>query len=95
MQLNVTVKPQNGVAVWLKNFGHAKLFRTQLKDQLRHYISPLSSDEQTASFYKIAFTEQHDRHWQIEQYHREIKPVCTVLMIIWSSLLHSMSWMLE
>jgi len=70
--------PEDGLVVWLKNFGVVKLFRTQLKDQLRHYISSLPSNEQTASFDKKAFTEQHDRHWQIEQYHRAIKQVCNI-----------------
>ena len=41
--------PADGLVVWLKNFGQVKLFRTQLKDQLRHYISALPSDEQTTS----------------------------------------------
>ena len=70
--------PADGLLVWLKNFGQVKLFRTQLKDQLRHYISALPSDEQTASFDHKAFSEQHDRHWQIEQYHRAIKQVCNI-----------------
>ena len=70
--------PEDGLVVWLKNFGHVKLFRTQLKDQLRHYISALPSHEQTASFDHKAFTEQHDRHWQIEQYHRAIKQTCNI-----------------
>jgi len=70
--------PADGLVVWLKNFGHVKLFRTQLKDQLRHYISALPSDGQTEAFDHKAFTEQHDRHWQIEQYHRAIKQVCNI-----------------
>ncbi len=70
--------PENGLKVWLKNFGHVKLFRTTLKDQLRHYISALPSEEKTLAFDKKAFTEQHDRHWQIEQYHRAIKQVCNI-----------------
>jgi hypothetical protein len=70
--------PEDGLVVWLKNFGVVKVFRTQLKDQLRHYISSLPSEEQTASFDYKAFTEQHDRHWQIEQYHRAIKQVCNI-----------------
>jgi hypothetical protein len=70
--------PEDGLVVWLKKFGFVKLFRTQLKDQLRHYISALPSDEQTASFDHKAFTEQHGRHWQIEQYHRAIKQVCNI-----------------
>ena len=39
--------PEEGLVVWLKNFGYVKLFRTKLKDQLRHYISALPNDEQT------------------------------------------------
>ena len=70
--------PADGLVVWLKNFGYAKLFRTQLKDQLRHYISALPSEEQTATFDRNAFAEQHARHWQIEQYHRAIKQVCNI-----------------
>lgn len=70
--------PEDGLVVWLKNFGFVKLFRTRLKDQVRHYMSSLTSDEQTASFDHKAFTEQHDRHWQIEQYHRAIKQVCNI-----------------
>ena len=70
--------PEDGLVVWLKNFGFVKVFRTHLKDQVRHYISALPSDEQTASFDQKAFTEQHDRHWQIEQYHRAIKQVCNI-----------------
>ena len=70
--------PEDGLVVWLKNFGFVKVLRTHLKDQVRHYISALPSDEQTASFDQKAFTEQHDRHWQIEQYHRAIKQVCHI-----------------
>jgi len=62
--------------VWLKNFGYVKLFRTTLKDQIRHYISSLPDEEKTAAFDNKAFTEQHDRHWRIEQYHR--KQVCNI-----------------
>lgn len=38
----------------------------------------LPSDGQTASFGHKAFTEQHGRHCQIEQYHRTIKQVCNI-----------------
>lgn len=74
-QLNI---PEDGLRVWLKNFGYGKVFRTQLKDQLRHYICALPDDEQTAAFDRKAFNEQHDRHWQIEQYHRAIKQLCNI-----------------
>lgn len=70
--------PEDGLMVWLKGFWYVKLFRTKLKDQLRHYISALPDNEKTAAFDNKAFTEQHDRHWQIEQYHRAIKQVCNI-----------------
>jgi len=70
--------PEDGLVVWLKNFGRVKLFRTRLKDQLRHYASALPNDEQAASFDHKTFAEQHGRHWQIEQYHRAIKQVCNI-----------------
>jgi len=68
--------PKEGVKVWLRKFGYVKLFRTQLKDQLRHYVVHLPDCEQIASFDREAFIKLHDQHWQIEQYHRAIKQVC-------------------
>ncbi len=58
--------------VWLKKLGPVKLFRTQLKNQRRRYICSLPNED------RLAFAEQHDRHWQIEQYHRAIKQVCNI-----------------
>ena len=49
-----------------------------MKDQVRHYISSLPDKEKTTDFDNKAFTEQHDRHWQIEKYHRAIKQVCNI-----------------
>jgi len=68
--------PDDGLAIWLKDFGNVKLFRTWLKDQPRHYAVFLPDDGQLASFDRQAFLEQHDKHWHIEQYHRAIKQVC-------------------
>jgi hypothetical protein len=70
--------PEDGLVVWLKNFGYVKVFRTPLKDQLRHYMSSLPNEDQLASFDRKAFAEQRDRHWQIEPYHRAIKQVCNI-----------------
>jgi hypothetical protein len=70
--------PDDGLAVWLKDFGNVKLFRTWLKDQPRHYAVYLADEEQLASFGRKAFLEQHDKHWHIEQYHRAIKQVCNI-----------------
>ncbi len=62
--------PDDGLVVWLKQFGHVKLFRTWLKDQPRHYAIFLANEEQLAACDRKTFTEQHDKHWHIEQYHR-------------------------
>jgi hypothetical protein len=70
--------PDDGLVVWLREFGHVKLFRTWLKDQPRHYAVFLANEEQLAFVDRKTFNEQHDRHWHIEQYHRAIKQVCNI-----------------
>jgi hypothetical protein len=70
--------PEDGLGVWLRDFGNVKLFRTRLKDQLRHYVVHLPDERHLATFDRHTFAEQHDRHWQIEQYHRVIKQVCNI-----------------
>lgn len=73
---NVTI-PDDGISVWLREFGDVKLFRTQLKDQLRHYIIFLPEGNYD-SFRQADFKQLHDQHWEIEQYHRMIKQVCNI-----------------
>ena len=70
--------PDEGPVVWLKHFGSVKLFRTRLTNQLRHYIVYLTDTTQVITFDQKAFRRQHDWHWQVEQYHRIIKPVCNI-----------------
>ena len=70
--------PDNGSMVWLKEYGNVKLFRTQLKDQLRHYLVYLPDEEKLTQFDRPAFDLEHGKHWQIEQYHRAIKQVCNI-----------------
>lgn len=70
--------PENGLLVWLKDYGNVKLFRTQLKDQLRHYVVYQPNEEKLTPFDRRAFDLEHDKHWQIEQYHRAIKQVCNI-----------------
>ena len=67
--------PDNGLEVFLKDFGKVTLFRTMLKDQRRHYVVYLPED---IHFERNDFSEIHDQHWQIEQYHRAIKQVCHI-----------------
>jgi hypothetical protein len=61
--------------VWLRDFGQVKLFRTSLKDQVRHYAihlpdekDPTDNGAKLSSFTKVKFESFHDQHWQIEQY---------------------------
>ncbi|MGB1258058.1 MAG: transposase, partial [Thiolinea sp.] len=70
--------PDDGLTVWLRQFGEVKLFRTRLKDQLRHYVVYLPDENDYPAFDQQAFIELHDQHWQIEQYHRMIKQVCNI-----------------
>ncbi|WP_081485965.1 IS701 family transposase [Thiothrix nivea] len=70
--------PADGLRVWLREFGEVKLFRTQLKDQLRHYVVFLPNADAYDTFQQADFQTLHDQHWQIEQYHRMIKQVCHI-----------------
>jgi hypothetical protein len=56
--------PDDGLVVWLKEFGYVRLFRTCLKDQPRHYAVYLT-DEGHKAVDRKAFNEQHDKHWHI------------------------------
>lgn len=70
--------PTEGLVVWLREFGLVKLFRTQLKDQLRHYVVLMPNTQVQETFQEKEFQELHAHHWKIEQYHRMIKQVCHV-----------------
>ena len=70
--------PNEGLLVWLRDFGQVKLFRTRLKDQLRHYVVYLTDEQAYAAFGTDDFQTLHDQHWQIEQYHRLLKQVCNI-----------------
>jgi hypothetical protein len=70
--------PEAGLMVWLRCFGEVKLFRTRLKDQLRHYVVFLPDSTAYQTFERSSFQQLHDQHWQIEQYHRMIKQVCNI-----------------
>jgi len=77
--------PDDGLVVWLRDFGQVKLFRTNLKDQVRHYAMHLPNEEgppddgaRFSLLNKPHFERIHGQHWQIEQYHRAIKQVCNI-----------------
>jgi len=48
--------PENGLIVWLKEYGNVKLFRTQLKDQLRHTVVYLPDAEKLTEFNRSVVT---------------------------------------
>ena len=70
--------PEDGLIVWLRDFGLVKPFRTHLKDQLRHYVVYLPDADDYPAFKRTHFQTLHDQHWRIEQYHRTIKQVCNI-----------------
>ena len=70
--------PEDGREVWLRGLGQVKVFRTLLKDEQRYYIVHLHEEDALTDFKRADFYEIHDKHWQIEQFHRVIKPVCHV-----------------
>jgi hypothetical protein len=79
---------RDGVVIWLREFGYVKVFRTHLKNQVRHYAVYLpqkddnandsDSNDALTNFVGIDFEKLHDQHWQIEQFHRTIKQVCNI-----------------
>ncbi len=70
--------PEDGLEVWLRDFGQVKVFRTFLKDEIRHYVVHLPEKDALTDFKRADFYKIHDKHWQIEQFHRVIKQVCHV-----------------
>ena len=70
--------PDDGQTVWLREFGFIKAFRTTLKNEHRHYALYLADETQLGNIKRLNFNEIHDKHWQIEQYHRAIKQVCHI-----------------
>ena len=75
--LQLTI-PDDGLLVYLRGLGTIKVFRTWLKNQPRHYALYPPNDEAWATFDHAVFLKLHDQHWQIEQYHRTLKPLCHI-----------------
>lgn len=69
--------------VWLRDFGYVRLFRTRLKDQVRHYVlfeptDPNDSNKLDETSLIVHFGFLHSVHWRIEQFHRALKQVCSI-----------------
>ena len=69
--------PEEGRTVWLRNFGYVRLYRTQLKNELRHYVvyTPLAGADLSS---QSDFNQIHRHHWAIEEYHRALKQLCNI-----------------
>lgn len=71
--------PEDGLIVYLKNFGQVKVFRRSFKNETkRYYIMYIPEKDTLTSISKAEFKELHSIHWGIECYHRTIKQVCGV-----------------
>ncbi len=71
--------PDEGLIVYLKNFGQVKVFcRTFKTEENRYYIMFVPNDNTLISITKFDFKVLHSIHWGIECYHRAIKQVCGI-----------------
>lgn len=71
--------PDEGLLVYLKKFGHLKVFQRTFKNGAeRYYIIYLPEPEAIAQITRHEFKELHSTHWGIESYHRAIKQVCGI-----------------
>ena len=64
--------------VYLKEFGRVKVFCQDFKNEARYYILYLPNLEDLKGQSRQNFKQLHDRHWQIEAFHRVIKQVCNI-----------------
>lgn len=70
--------PNDGLIVYLKEFGKVRLFRQLFKEEYRYYIMGVAKLENLDLITYETFKKVHAEHWQIETYHRAIKQVCNI-----------------
>ena len=71
--------PDEGLVVYLKNFGKVKVFRRSFKNEdKRYYIMFLPDEDALLASTRTEFNKLHSIHWGIECYHRAIKQVCGI-----------------
>jgi hypothetical protein len=71
--------PNQGLVVYLKNFGRVKVFRKIFKNEAqKYYITYLPSLDATEQTTQQQFNEWHSVHWGIECYHRAVKQLCGI-----------------
>lgn len=77
VQVQTLTIPESGLVVYLKEFGWVKVVCQSFKNEARYDILLLPNDEELRQLSRQDF-RQHDRHWQIESFHRVIKQVCNI-----------------
>lgn len=71
--------PDQGLVIYLKNFGRVKLFRRTFKNEAeRYYITCLTDVDATEQITRHEFNEWRSIHWGIECYHRAVKQLCGI-----------------
>jgi len=68
--------PESGLSLHLKDFGNVKVLRTKFKNEYRYYITYTPKTDSLSQLTYQDFKHIHDKHWQIERFHRAVKQVC-------------------
>ena len=78
-QVQNLVIPDEGLVVYLKEFGYVKVFCRTFKNEVsRYYIMYLPDKNATLALTSSEFKKAHTIHWGIECYHRAIKQLCGI-----------------
>ncbi|TGO03519.1 transposase [Candidatus Thiomargarita nelsonii] len=67
-----------GLSVYLKGFGFVKIFKKIFKDEYRYYILHCPQTDELNRLVYDDFKRIHDKHWNIERFHRAVKQVCNI-----------------
>jgi hypothetical protein len=78
IQVQTLAIPESGLVVDLKEFGWVKVFAQDFKNEARYDILFLPELDALKRLTRETFKQVHDRHWQIESFHRVIKQVCNI-----------------
>ena len=67
-----------GVEVYLKGYGMVKVFRQTCKESFRYYFISMPKVESLADVNDGDFEHLHSIHWNIENFHRAAKQLCSI-----------------
>jgi hypothetical protein len=77
-QVETLELPEEGLVVYLKDFGWVKVFAQNFKNEVRYYVSYLPNLDELERLSRFEMKQLHDQHWTIETFHRVIKQVCNI-----------------